>query len=239
MSNSPLVDYTLLSPNCGNNPGQAKRLYPISKITVHHTGGKIGVEALGQVFLPTARQASSNYGIGFDGRIGLYVPENTRAWTSSSWQNDNRAVTIEVSNSASGGEWPVSDYVLDRLVELMVDICKRNGMPGLTYDGTPNGSLTEHRMFAATPCPGPYLHERMGALAKIVTAKVKGLPSPPDSFDQKETSPQEVYRVQLGAFYAKSGAERTLEVYDKILALPEVKALLKPLKLDNTKPYIP
>ena len=168
MSNSPLASYTAISPNSN------ARTQRITKITPHHMAGNLTVEQCGAVFASSARQASSNYGIGSDGRIALYVPEDRRSWASSSAWNDQRAVTIEVANSSTGGEWPVSDAAWRSLVELCADICQRNGIPELVYDGTPNGSLTEHRMFASTACPGTYLHENMQRLADEVNDRLRG-----------------------------------------------------------------
>ena len=123
MSNSPLVQYTKISPN-SSNPRNNK----IKKITIHHMAGVLSVETCGNIFANPKRQASSNYAIGSDGRIAMYVEEKNRSWCSSSANNDNQAITIEVSNSQKGGNWPVSDYVLSRLIDLCVDICKRNGI---------------------------------------------------------------------------------------------------------------
>ena len=169
MARSSLTDHVALSPN-----HYGGRAYRITKITPHHMAGNLTVEQCGRVFSDPSRQASSNYGIGSDGRIGCYVDEADAAWTSSDWDNDNRAVTIEVANSECGGEWPVSGAAWDSLVELCADICRRNGIPELTYTGDARGNLTEHRMFAATGCPGPYLHARMGELARQVNEKLNG-----------------------------------------------------------------
>jgi len=167
MGNSALAAYTKISPH-----KSAPRNQPIRKITIHHAAGVIGIESLGGWFANPSAKASSNYGIGPDGRIGMYVEEKDRAWTSSSATNDNQAITIEVSNISAGGDWPVSEASFVALVDLCVDICKRNGMPGLTYDGTPNGTLTRHNFFAQTQCPGPYLQALFPAIAELVNARM-------------------------------------------------------------------
>ncbi len=171
MSNSPLVQYTRLSPNC-NSP----RNNQIRKITIHHVAGVCSVETLGNIFAPVARQASSNYGIGSDGRIALYVNESDRAWTSSSPENDHQAITIEVSNSAVGGNWPVSNYVLSRLIDLCVDICQRNGIERLNFTGNASGNLTAHRYFADTSCPGDYLYSKFPYIADEVNKRLTPIP---------------------------------------------------------------
>lgn len=168
MSNSPLVEYIHLSPNCNT------RTQKITKITPHHMAGNLTIETCGNVFAPSSRQASSNYGIGTDGRIGMYVEECNRAWTSSSAWNDQQAVTIEVANCSTGGEWPVSDAAWESLVDLCVDICQRNDIPELVWTGDSSGSLTTHDMFASTNCPGPYLKSRMALLASEVNARLNG-----------------------------------------------------------------
>lgn len=167
MSNSSLVNYTKISPN-SNNP----RKYPITKITIHHAAGVASVEGLGSVFSRTSTGASANYGIGADGRVGMYVEEANRAWTSSNRDNDERAITIEVANSAKGGNWPVSDLVLAKLIDLCVDICQRNGIERLNYTGDKTGNLTRHNMFAATTCPGPYLQSKFPYIAEEVNKRL-------------------------------------------------------------------
>lgn len=167
MSNSALVDYTRLSPNRSHS-----RNHTIDKITIHHMAGNLSVETCGSVFANSSREASANYGIGSDGRVGLYVNECDRAWASASPGNDNRAVNIEVANSSTGGDWPVSDAAYSKLIDLCVDICQRNGIKALNYTGDAKGNLTEHRMFMATTCPGPYLHARMSRIAAEVNKRL-------------------------------------------------------------------
>jgi len=167
MSNSKLAVYTKLSPN-----KTSPRNHKIDKITIHHTAGVLNLVTLGGIFVKPSRKASSNYGIGNDGKIGQFVDEKNRAWTSSNSENDHRAITIEVSNSAVGGEWPVSDKAYNALINLCVDICKRNGIKKLVYTGDKSGNLTEHRYFANTSCPGPYLHKRMAKIADAVNDKL-------------------------------------------------------------------
>ncbi len=172
MSNSKLVNYTKLSPNC-NKP----RNHKIDKITIHHMAGNLSVETCGNVFMN--REASANYGIGSDGRVGLYVEECNRAWTSSNSANDNRAVTIEVANDGgTNTNWHVSDTALVKLIDLCVDICKRNGISKLNYTGDANGNLTRHNMFIATTCPGPYLQSKFPYIASEVNKKLAETPTP-------------------------------------------------------------
>ena len=178
-TNSSLVSYTKLSPN---HSGQ--RTHSIDRITPHCVVGQCSVETLGSIFLPASRQASSNYGIGVDGRVGMYVEEKNRSWCSSSSANDQRAVTIECASDTTE-PYAFKDVVYNRLVELCTDICKRNGKTKLLWLGdkakTLNYSpasdemvLTVHRWFANKSCPGNWMYARMGDLASKVTAALGG-----------------------------------------------------------------
>ena len=134
-TNSSLVSYTKLSPN---HSGQ--RTHSIDRITPHCVVGQCSVETLGNIFLPTSRQASSNYGIGVDGRVGMYVEEKNRSWCSSSAANDQRAVTIECASDNSE-PYAFKDVVYKRLIELCTDICKRNGKTKLLWLGDKTKTL--------------------------------------------------------------------------------------------------
>lgn len=166
MSNSSLVVYTKLSPNCTKMTNKV-----IKKITIHHMAGNLSVESCGECFQGT-RQASSNYGIDSNGRIGLYVNECDRAWTSSNKNNDSQAVTIEVANNSGAPNWTVSAKAYEALIELCVDICKRNNIKALEYTGDATGNLTRHNMFASTACPGPYLQGKFSDIAAKVNARL-------------------------------------------------------------------
>lgn len=168
--NSPLTDYIFLSPNA-NFP----RENTIQKITIHHMGGNLSLKALGESFSQQDRRASSNYAIDSNGNVALYVEETNRAWTSSSRENDHQAVTIEVANDETGGDWHVSDKAYNALIELCVDICRRNGIGELRFTGDVDGNLTIHKMFSdQTECPGAYLEGKMGEIAQEVNKQLNG-----------------------------------------------------------------
>ena len=190
MSNSSLVSYTKLSPNCDH-----PRNHAIDNITNHHMAGDLSVETCGNLFANPNREASANYGIGSDGRVGLYVDEGDRAWASASPSNDNRAVNIEVANCATGGDWPVSSAAYNKLIDLCVDICQRNGIKTLNYTGDADGNLTEHRMFMPTACPGPYLHERMPQIAAAVKARLGAAEVPAE--DNNTNTKEDTINMEL------------------------------------------
>ena len=166
-TNSPLVSHTRISPTT-----YGRRTLPITNIVPHHTAGVIGIENLGGWFAKQTTRASSNYGIGSDGRIGMYCEEKNMACTTSSYWADARAVTIEVSNSATGGQWPISNLALEATIKLITDICARNGIYPCTYTGDLRGTLWRHDWFANKVCPGPYFGSKFLYIAQEVTKRL-------------------------------------------------------------------
>ena len=199
-TNSPLATYKKLSP-CNSGT----RTHKIDRITPHCVVGQASVESLGTLFQNYSRQTSSNYGIGADGRIGLYVEEKNRSWCSSSNANDQRAITIECASSTKA-PYEMHTAVYNSLIKLCVDICKRNGIKKLLWLGskektlayTPKDGeavLTAHRWFNANKsCPGAWLYSRYGDLADRVTREL-------------DTAIAKLYRVQIGAFSDEKRAD--------------------------------
>lgn len=208
MSNSPLVNYTKISPN-----KSSPRNHKIDTITIHCVVGQCSVETLGNVFAPTSRQASSNYGIGYDGRIGMYVEEKDRSWCSSNAANDNRAITIEVASDTKE-PYAVNAKAYAALIDLLVDICKRNGIKELVWSTNKadrvnhkNGcNMTVHRDYANKSCPGTYLYERHAQIASEVNKRLWSTNIKP----APEKPSVSLYRVQTGAFKVKANADAML-----------------------------
>ncbi|GEM_PF-498240 len=193
MSNSKLVNYTKLSPNHSGT-----RTHSIDRITPHCVVGQCSVETLGNIFMNANREASCNYGIGADGRVLLCVDEGNRSWCSSSNSNDQRAVTIECA-SETYHPYEMNSNVYNSLVKLCVDICKRNGKKKLLWFNDKNKALnyspksdeiliTVHRWFDNKACPGDWLYNRLGDLARRVTEKLGGS-------EVKPKKPTITYRV--------------------------------------------
>lgn len=206
MSNSPLVNYTKISPN-----KTSPRNHAIDTITIHCVVGQCHVEALGSEFAKPSKQASSNYGIGKDGRIGMYVEEKDRSWCSSNTANDHRAITIECASDMTE-PYAINDKVYASLVELCADICKRNNIKELKWKGDKSligqvdkQNMTVHRWFANKSCPGDYIYERLGKIADEVNAKLNVTSKPITK--EEPTVSDTIYRVQTGAFRNKEYAD--------------------------------
>ena len=199
MSNSSLISYTKISPN-----RTSPRNHKIDTITIHCVVGQLSVEGIGECFQV---RASSNYGIGSDGRIACYVGEEDRSWCSSNRANDNRAITIEVANDGgSDTGWHVSDKAYKSLISLLVDICKRNHITKLVWSNNKNDrvnhkngcNMTVHRDFANKSCPGDYLYSLQSKIADEVNSLLGVV---------KEAKPaNKLYKVQVGSYSVKKNA---------------------------------
>ena len=177
MSNSALATVRIISPN-KNSPRTKK----IDCIAIHCMAGNLSAENCGYLFQASSTQASSNYGIGSDGKIGLYVDEGDRSWCTSN-SIDEQAVTIEVANTSDSEPFPVSQKAYASLLNLVTDICRRNGIKKLKWlnnkqygleHRTDLQNMVVHRWYAAKSCPGTYLFNVMGNIASEVNRRLDG-----------------------------------------------------------------
>ena len=256
-TNSPLVEYTKISPN---NSGQ--RTHSIDRITPHCVVGQCSAESLGSLFADSARQASSNYGIDKDGRVGMYCPESNRSWCSSNRENDQRGITIECASDTTD-PYAMNDAVYSKLIELCTDICRRNGKQKLLWFADKEAALsyelkegemliTVHRWFANKSCPGDWLFSRLGDVAEKVNAALAGA----ENVDQKEpveetpvqpevTYPEKLteglYRVrlswsdsrsQIGAYRFLSNAKKRADNHPGYSVFTDDGVAIYPVKQD-------
>lgn len=225
MVKSSLATIVVESPN-----RSSPRMSKVDTITIHCMAGNLSVESCGALFAKSSRKASSNYGIGSDGRIACYVGEEDRSWCSSNKANDNRAITIEVANDGGADTgWHVSNKAYKALISLLVDICKRNHIAKLVWSNSKddrvkhkNGcNMTVHRDFANKSCPGDYLYSLHSKIADEVNTLLGVV---------EEAKPANVlYRVQVGSFSIKSNADNLKSKlsklgYDTIVVKAEVNS---------------
>lgn len=203
---SSLTNKTVLAHS--SNYTKGRKGYKICKITPHHMSGVLSGSQCAKIFQNSKRNASANYCIGVNGDIVCSVEEENRAWTSSSSWNDCQAITIEVSNNKMGGKWTVSNASWNSLVKLCVDICKRYNFK-LKYDGTKNGSLTRHNMYANTDCPGPYLQSKFPELVKEVNKQL-------ENKEEKKNFKKYYIKVTANVLNVREGAGTNYKVVKTI-----------------------
>lgn len=211
MSNSPLVNYTKISPN-----RTSPRKHKIDTITIHCMACDLSVERCGAVFAKRTRMASSNYGVGSDGRVGLYVEEKDRSWCSSNKANDHRAITIEVACEPVA-PYKVTDAAMDALINLLTDICRRNDIKQLLWKGdkrligqVDKQNMTVHRWFAKKACPGDYLYNKHGFIAAEVNKRL-GVTAAPQEPAQQPTGTYKV-RITANTLNVRAGAGTSYKV---------------------------
>lgn len=216
MSNSSLVDCTVYSPN-----HSGKRTHSIDRLTPHCVVGQLSAETIGACF-PKGRDASCNYGIGYDGRVCLIVDECNRSWCSSSNANDQRAITIECA-SDKAEPYAMKSAVYEKLIKLCADICKRNGKTKVLWLGSKEKALayepkaneivlTAHRWFANKSCPGDWLYSRYGELADRINALLGSADSGNSGGNNTPSGGSGVkYYVQTGAYQQKANADAQLK----------------------------
>lgn len=166
MSKSTLVTYTNIVKNKTGGRGGKK----IDKIFVHHMAGNLTVKQCGNVF--ATRQASAHYGV--QGKnIGQYVDESDTAWHCGNFAYNQRSIGIELANDGGAStSWHVSDQTIETAINLITDICKRNGIKKLSYTGNLSGNLCMHCWCASTACPGGYLKTKFKYIAEQVNKKL-------------------------------------------------------------------
>lgn len=245
MANSKLATYKW----SGKTDHYNVRDHKIDKITIHHMAGNLSLT--GCCTSVQARGGSCNYCIDSKGNIGVMIDEQYRAWTTNNRTNDMRAVTIEVANDSGEPNWHVSDKALAALIDLCVDICKRNGIKKLNYTGNKSGNLTMHKWYWATACPGPYLSGKFPYIASEVNKRLSGT-----SQTDKPAS-AELYRVrkswsnassQIGAYSSLDNAKKACKsgysVFDSsgkaVYTKKSAKAYTKgtEVKLSNVMLYV-
>ena len=197
-----------LSVDFGNKKSNPRK-YKVTKITPHHMAGIMAADDCARSHLYSDRESSANYYIGNDGVICSGPGEDRRCWTSASRENDHAAITIEVSNSGKGPDWPISAAAYNSLVNLCADICQRYGITP-HFNGDPSGSITIHKMFQKTDCPGPYLERiiRSGELERDIRERMQAPEPEPDPGEPI------IYRVQAGAFRDPQNAVALAEQMD-------------------------
>ena len=244
MSNSKLASVTLISPN-KNSP----RNKPIDRISIHCFVGQVTAKRGCEVFQPTSKKASCNYVVGYDGSIGLCVDEGDRSWCTSSSSNDHRAITIETA-SENKAPYKVTAAAYAALLDLVTDICRRNGAKKLLWFGDKAKTLayapksgemvmTVHRWFANKSCPGDYLYNLHGEIAAEVTKRLGGSSGTTQATDN-------LYRVrktwadaksQVGAYKSLANAKRAVDSHPGYAAFDGTGKQVYPEPETSFRPY--
>lgn len=204
MSNSSLATEKYMAHKNNYTVGRSGR--KIEKVTIHHMAGVLTAKQCGSIFQNGSRSASSNYGIGKNGEIALFVDEANTSYADANWDSNCKSVTIECSNNKTGGDWTVSDTVLNSLINLIADIFKRNGIKKAVKGKT----ITWHSMYSATACPGNYLRSKMDYIVEEVNKKLGNSTSNSTSTDKKEETK---HKIDVDGLWGTDTTKKAQEVF--------------------------
>lgn len=188
---SPLTTHWAVNMQDCSSRGGAK----VDTIIHHHAASSNKLATLA-LFAPGGREVTPNYFI-VGREIWGIVPEDYRAWTSGSYEDDRRAITYEILNSANGPNWPFDPVTLDTVARLDADIARRYGVP--LRHAQPG--FMEHRNVYewfrrgyATACAGPSfnINQIINNTAALMSSGIGGSKVIP-------------YRLQDGTARSKSG----------------------------------
>lgn len=196
-SNSSLATYTRITSAKSTQSSKT-----INRISIHCFVGQVTAKQGVDYFATSGREASSNYVVGYDGSIGLSVDEKDRSWCTSSSDNDKQAITIEVACETSN-PYTVTAKAYAALLDLVTDICKRNGKTKCIWFGDKTKSLnytpaanevvlTVHRWFDNKACPGAYLYGKHPEIAATVTSRL--------NVEEDEDMTQEKFNEMMNAW---------------------------------------
>lgn len=243
MSNSALAHFTLISPN-RNSP----RNHKIDRISIHCYVGQVTAQSGLREFSSPSKGASCNYVVGYDGSIGLCVPERDRSWCTSDPPNDHRAVTIETASDTTH-PYAVTDKAYEALVDLVTDICRRNGAKKLIWFGDKNKTLaytpksgemvmTVHRWFSAKACPGDYLYERHGAIAAEVTRRLNESEEKEEP-DLTEAEAKKIARQEIEAYFAEQARKPVADWAKTHVETVQKRGIMNGDENGGFRPYSP
>lgn len=222
MSNSSLAEKIIKATHFSKGRSGRK----IETITIHHMAGVLTCEQCGRIFQGN-RQASAHYGVGSDGRIAQYVDEADTAWSNSNWDSNCKSVTIETSNSSAGGNWPVSDKVLNSLIRLVADVSKRNNITLVK-----GKTVVWHQMYTATTCPGEYLLSKMDYIIEEAN-KINAVPEQPEQIKPSQNKTNEEIANEVIAGKWGNGADRKTSLANAGYDYNEIQNIVNEKLLGN------
>lgn len=147
-------------------------------VTLHHNGGRLSHEGVLAVW--KTRPASAHLDVDGQGAVAQYVELNEYAWACGSTNGNQRSISIEMANSAVGGNWPVAEVTWREAARLA------GWLFAVVIGARPTrDNLVVHHHWKATTCAGPYIDSKMGEILQIANQSYDyfrgggSAPSPP------------------------------------------------------------
>ena len=118
----------------------------INKVILHHNGGNLSIQDCFNVW--QSREASAQYQVDVNGRIGQLVNDWDTSWNSGDWDANTTSIAIEHAD-VSNSPWRISDATLENGAHLTAAICKYYGLGRPTW----MVNVFPHSHFTSTACP--------------------------------------------------------------------------------------
>lgn len=142
-----------------NGFGASRNGKTINGVVIHHVAGTNG---LSYVANANSRNSHPTYHIANSGAVTGIVHPDRRPY-STAGEPDPNAVTFEIDNSSTGGDWPISPAALDSLINVIVYHASQSPRAGKGFALNDKARaqseffIAWHKQYSATACPGPYI----------------------------------------------------------------------------------
>lgn len=149
--------------------------YKKTSVTFHHNGGRLSHEGVLSVW--QTRPASAHFDVDRAGAVCQYVKVNEYAWAVGNTSGNQRTISIEMANSETGGQWPVSEVTWKSAARLAGWLFAK--VIGVRPS---KDNVFYHHHWSSTACAGPYMDSVYNQLLAEVQKAYdyfKGASTPP------------------------------------------------------------
>jgi Cpl-7 lysozyme-like protein/N-acetylmuramoyl-L-alanine amidase-like protein len=177
-------------------------------VTVHHNGARLSHEGVLNVW--KTRPASAHLDVDGAGKTAQYVELNEYAWACGNTEGNRRSISIEMANSATGGNWPVAEVTWREAARLAGWLFAK------VIGARPtNNNFVVHKHWKATTCAGPYIDSVKPKMLQIAQQAYDffsgaGTPAPAPTPSRK-TNAQLAQEVLNGSWGNGDERKRRLE----------------------------
>jgi hypothetical protein len=126
-------------------------------VTIHHNGARLSHEGVLAVW--QTRPASAHFDVDGWGDVAQYVLPNEFAWACGNTDGNQRSISIEMCNSALGGDWPVSEVTWREAARLTGWIFAK-----IIGARPTSRTVVPHHYWKATTCAGPFIDRMMAEI---------------------------------------------------------------------------
>jgi hypothetical protein len=175
-----------------NGFGGSRNGQPINGVVIHHVAGTNGLRYVANA---NTRNSHPTYHIANSGAVTGIVNPSRRPYSTGGTPDPN-AVTFEIDNSSTGGDWPVSASAIDSLIDVIVFHASQSPRAGKGFaknikDQTQSEFfIAWHSQYKATACPGPFIMSQLDYIVDQCNKRTLGVaPKPVTPKPSKPAAP--------------------------------------------------